>query len=160
MSGGVFSPKDFVGCDYVLYYGFKFNRLGDSIYGSSVCSFSLNKDGVCFAVGSFSESSEVEGVSHIKALIRGLSFLPKGSSLGILAHDSETMMTLTKWLPMWDKRGYKNMDGDVVPNADLWKEVWSYLRGVDLRVLTLRDYDSSSSGAFCTSVIGNRLKDK
>jgi len=153
MSGVFVSPKDFLGFDYVLYYNYRFDRLGESSYGNSHCSCTLNKDGVAFAVTTFSYSGDVEGASAIRAIYEGLKLLPKDRSVGILVHNSKLQMALTSWLPRWIKNDFVNMDSSVVPNSDLWRDVWSILEDLDYKVLFLRNYESVGSGSLCCDLV-------
>jgi ribonuclease HI len=60
---------------------------------------------------------------EITAAIEGLKLLPPGSSVQLLTTSDYLFQGATRWAAGWRAQGWRKKDGQLVANADLWREL-------------------------------------
>ena len=86
-----------------------------------------------------SEPDTTNNRMEMTAAIRGLTALKWPCSVDLYTDSKYLIDGITKWLPGWQKRGWKTASKDPVKNADLWRELaelntrhrinWHWIKG-------------------------------
>lgn len=81
-----------------------------------------------------SEKNTTNNRMEIKAVIEGLSALPKGiERLQIVTVSDYVFQGATSWIINWKKRNWEKKDGSAVSNADLWQKIDKLSQTIDIQ---------------------------
>ena len=86
-----------------------------------------------------SEANTTNNRMELIAAIQALEALPEGCSVVIHTDSQYVSEGITKWLPSWQRSGWRKSDGKPVLNANLWARLieaesrrrveWRWVRG-------------------------------
>ncbi|MCD6521091.1 MAG: ribonuclease HI [Anaerolineae bacterium] len=84
--------------------------------------------------------SATNNAMELRAVLLGLSRLPKHARVVVYTTSKYVFNGATRWLPTWESRGWRTRDGAPVKNKELWQKLAQALRerDVDWRVLSAR----------------------
>tara|TARA_B100000678_G_scaffold104438_1_gene87368 strand:- start:423 stop:857 length:435 start_codon:yes stop_codon:yes gene_type:complete len=85
------------------------------------------------------EAGTTNNRMEMTAAIRGLSALKRPCAVDLYTDSKYLIDGITKWLPGWQKRGWKTASKQPVKNEDLWRELanltarhrvtWHWIKG-------------------------------
>lgn len=66
---------------------------------------------------------------EMTAALEGLRTIPAGESIIVLTDSVYLIRGITQWIFGWQKRGWKNAEGNEILNRDIWESLWKVTRG-------------------------------
>lgn len=64
-------------------------------------------------------------VAELAAAINGLAKVPDGSTVQLVSDSQYVLKGLTEWRSGWERRGWRNSQGEAVANQTLWKTLFA-----------------------------------
>lgn len=86
---------------------------------------------------------------ELTAILQGLQSLPEPCRVLVVSDSRYAVRGLSQWLPAWSQRDFRNAAGDVVANADLWREIFAETQRHDVRGRWVRGHKGHPENEEC-----------
>ncbi|PKL41221.1 MAG: ribonuclease HI [Spirochaetae bacterium HGW-Spirochaetae-1] len=94
---------------------------------------------------------------ELQAVIEGMKKLKTGDAV-VITTDSEYVKNgITSWIYGWIKNGWKTAAKKPVKNQELWMELWSFTRGLDITWEWVRGHSGHPENERCDRIARNEI---
>lgn len=64
-------------------------------------------------------------IAELTAALEGLLLIPEGASVKLISDSQYVLKGLTEWRKGWERKGWRNAEGQPVANAGLWRKLFA-----------------------------------
>lgn len=99
-------------------------------------------------------------IAELQAAIEGLRLTPEGAHVILVSDSQYVIKGLNEWRKGWERRGWRNAQGEPVANAGRWRELFDLADARKLTARWVRGHNGHPQNERADALVAKALREK
>lgn len=99
-------------------------------------------------------------IAELQAAIEGLRLTPEGAHVTLVSDSQYVIKGINEWRKGWERRGWRNTQGQPVANADRWRVLFALVDSRKLTARWVRGHNGHPQNERADSLVAQALRER